>query len=290
MLDGPQDLRDLVQVFRNELSEAIATAATESAREWDAVWEHTMRTVAIELTEPDADHFLVRRRIEAWAEAYRRALIDPARLFAPLRVQEIVGLHLSRLEHWCEEHAEPEAVERPPAGRPSQAMRAILEHHTRSTMRWHHRLVDEGNVLIGWPLQAVGVDAYASRWMWRPVSAGGPCRAVGPSVSAVNLYSYPVASGRRLGGMGTGVRRSLWMAAVAEVVRGQDAAWISSPEARAMGADAEEWGAYRADVAAAWPRPWCDAEGVACGVCGYPEWNEAAGVAHTVWREPIRRA
>ena len=120
------ELPSMLSEFREAYHVANYRAAQELSRSgWDLIWDTTIKSAARDLMLPNADAFLVRRRLEELANLYRRCMCDPVRLFASMEVQDALTQHLTALEAWHEEH--PIAREARP-NVPSTAWLVMLEN------------------------------------------------------------------------------------------------------------------------------------------------------------------
>lgn len=157
------------------------------SQQWDFLWDVVMRQTAQDLLVPDADRFKILRRLEEWAQKYRRALCDPIKLFASLQTQDVVARHVAGLELHCMKKESPDVATMSPC-----------DH----SPHWLVMLTN-APLFFGWPIRATR-DRMISDW--RPAS---------------NLYYNPHVfyAPERLHLWGTTTQRLVLMAALADVHR-----------------------------------------------------------------------
>lgn len=123
------DLRTTVDMFRRRYDTATDAAAAELDRDWDTVWAHSARAAVEEVLRPDADVPAVRARLAALLRAWRRALLDPVRLYTrSLFVQEVVHAGIASVEAWCDENKPDEAGRCPAEPAYAAEWRVMLAH------------------------------------------------------------------------------------------------------------------------------------------------------------------
>ena len=264
MSENGELLADAVAQFQSQYAEANRLAVETEGEGWDRVWNVVVRRAAEDLQQPDADVFLVRRRLERVADLYRRAICDPVRLFASLRVQQAVVSGCTNLEQWCDENI--------PVNPSDQT-------HDPISAGWH-TVLSYPNVFSGWPVEACDAQ-HESTFQWRPTC---------------NLYCNPHAGCDPLDvEFGDDQSRMLLLtrsvhphadlhsyAAVGETFR-----MLEDAPLNAIGATVEEWSAYRQEIQEKYGNS-VDLEQVAITHCAYPDRSACPNLSTAEWRAPIR--